>query len=142
MRLTRRHSAGLPGRLRLRWFRSRSFAGGSMLLPWAMMRRMRWGSSAPYAAVGGGAGCARDVGSGRCGRGDRLGGTDRAASGPDAGGGCIFALARGQRALGAVFMLMIDTVCRALGETELPPGVLAALLGAPVLFLLMRRGDR
>ncbi len=44
--------------------------------------------------------------------------------------------------LGAVFMLMIDTVCRALGETELPPGVLAALMGAPVLFLLMRRGNR
>jgi len=44
--------------------------------------------------------------------------------------------------LGAVFMLLIDTVCRAVGESELPPGVLAAFLGAPALFLLMRRGER
>jgi iron complex transport system permease protein len=44
--------------------------------------------------------------------------------------------------LGAVFMLAIDTVCRAMGTRELPPGVLAALLGAPLLFVLMggRRG--
>ena len=44
--------------------------------------------------------------------------------------------------LGGVFMLAIDTVCRAVGDSELPPGVLAALLGAPALFLLMRRGER
>jgi iron complex transport system permease protein len=44
--------------------------------------------------------------------------------------------------LGAVFMLAIDTLGRTAGDTELPPGVLAALLGAPVLFVLMRRGVR
>jgi iron complex transport system permease protein len=44
--------------------------------------------------------------------------------------------------LGAVFMLTIDTLGRMMGDTELPPGVLAALLGAPVLFMLMRRGVR
>jgi iron complex transport system permease protein len=44
--------------------------------------------------------------------------------------------------LGAVFMLAIDTVCRASGNAELPPGVLAALLGAPLLFVLMRGRDR
>lgn len=44
--------------------------------------------------------------------------------------------------LGAVFMLAIDTLGRMAGDTELPPGVLAAIVGAPVLFALMRRGGR
>lgn len=44
--------------------------------------------------------------------------------------------------LGAMFMLAIDTLCRLSGEAELPPGVLAAVLGAPALFVLMRRGVR
>lgn len=45
--------------------------------------------------------------------------------------------------LGAVFMLAIDTVCRTMGVAELPPGVLAALLGAPLLFMMLkgRRGE-
>ena len=45
--------------------------------------------------------------------------------------------------LGAVLMVLIDTASRSLGDTELPPGVLAALLGAPVLFVLLwsRRAD-
>ena len=44
--------------------------------------------------------------------------------------------------LGAVFTLLIDTLGRAVGDIELPPGVLAALLGAPALFVLMRQGSR
>ena len=44
--------------------------------------------------------------------------------------------------MGALFMLMIDTGCRLIGPVEVPPGVLAALLGAPLLFVLMRRGER
>lgn len=41
--------------------------------------------------------------------------------------------------IGAILMLAIDTAGRSLGPTEVPPGVLAALVGAPVLFLLMLR---
>jgi iron complex transport system permease protein len=41
--------------------------------------------------------------------------------------------------LGATLMLVIDTAGRSLGPSEVPPGVLAALVGAPVLFLLMLR---
>jgi iron complex transport system permease protein len=44
--------------------------------------------------------------------------------------------------LGALLMLGIDTVGRSVGQAELPPGVLTALIGAPVLFFLMiRRRD-
>jgi len=41
--------------------------------------------------------------------------------------------------LGALLMLAIDTVGRSVGQAELPPGVLTALIGAPVLFVLMLR---
>lgn len=41
--------------------------------------------------------------------------------------------------LGALLMLAIDTLGRSVGEAELPPGVLTALIGAPALFLLMMR---
>ncbi len=41
--------------------------------------------------------------------------------------------------LGAVLMLVIDAVGRGIGAVELPPGVLSALVGAPVLFALMMR---
>ena len=41
--------------------------------------------------------------------------------------------------LGALLMLAIDTVGRSIGQAELPPGVLTALIGAPVLFFLMLR---
>lgn len=41
--------------------------------------------------------------------------------------------------MGAILMLAIDTAGRSLGPSEVPPGVLAALIGAPVLFLLMLR---
>jgi iron complex transport system permease protein len=41
--------------------------------------------------------------------------------------------------MGAAFMLFVDTLSRSLGSTEIPPGVLASLAGAPLfLWLLMR----
>ncbi len=44
--------------------------------------------------------------------------------------------------LGALLMLVIDTLGRSLAQAEIPPGVLTALVGAPVLFALMlRRGN-
>jgi len=39
--------------------------------------------------------------------------------------------------LGAWLMLVIDTIGRSLGSSEVPPGVLTSLVGAPVLFALM-----
>ena len=44
--------------------------------------------------------------------------------------------------LGALLMLVIDTLGRSIAQSEVPPGVLTALGGAPVLFALMlRRSD-
>lgn len=44
---------------------------------------------------------------------------------------------------GALLMLAVDTLARAVPQAEVPPGVLMALLGAPVLFaLLALRADR
>jgi iron complex transport system permease protein len=39
--------------------------------------------------------------------------------------------------LGAGFMLAVDTLCRAAFETEIPPGVVTAFIGAPVFVALM-----
>jgi iron complex transport system permease protein len=41
--------------------------------------------------------------------------------------------------LGALLMVTIDALARSIALTELPPGVLTALIGAPALFLLMAR---
>lgn len=41
--------------------------------------------------------------------------------------------------MGALLMLAIDTLGRSLAQAEVPPGVLTALVGAPVLFALMLR---
>jgi ABC-type Fe3+-siderophore transport system permease subunit len=38
---------------------------------------------------------------------------------------------------GALLMLVVDTLARAAFETEVPPGVLMALIGAPALFGLL-----
>jgi iron complex transport system permease protein len=44
--------------------------------------------------------------------------------------------------LGALLMVVIDTVGRIVAQVEVPPGVLTALIGAPALFVLMvRRTD-
>ncbi len=39
--------------------------------------------------------------------------------------------------LGAAFMLLVDTLCRTIVRTELPPGVLTALVGTPVFIWLL-----
>jgi len=40
-------------------------------------------------------------------------------------------------ALGAGFMLAVDTLCRAAFATEIPPGVVTAFIGTPIFVLLM-----
>jgi iron complex transport system permease protein len=39
--------------------------------------------------------------------------------------------------LGAAFLLLVDTFCRTVARTELPPGVLTALVGTPVFIGLL-----
>jgi iron complex transport system permease protein len=39
--------------------------------------------------------------------------------------------------LGAAFLLLVDTLCRTVARTELPPGVLTALVGTPVFIWLL-----
>ena len=39
--------------------------------------------------------------------------------------------------LGAAFMLIVDTLCRTVARTELPPGVITALIGTPVFIVLL-----
>jgi iron complex transport system permease protein len=41
--------------------------------------------------------------------------------------------------IGALLMIVIDTLGRSIASAEVPPGVLTALVGAPALFLLMLR---
>ncbi|MCU1501240.1 MAG: putative transporter integral rane subunit [Ilumatobacteraceae bacterium] len=41
--------------------------------------------------------------------------------------------------LGAIYLVIIDTVARTASAGEIPLGVLTALIGAPVFFLLLRR---
>lgn len=42
--------------------------------------------------------------------------------------------------LGAAFLLLVDTLARNLGRTELPLGILTALLGTPLFLWLLARG--
>jgi iron complex transport system permease protein len=39
--------------------------------------------------------------------------------------------------LGGLFMLVVDTLCRTVARTELPPGVITALIGTPVFLWLL-----
>ncbi|APV48828.1 iron ABC transporter permease [Betaproteobacteria bacterium GR16-43] len=39
--------------------------------------------------------------------------------------------------LGGAFMLLVDTLCRTIARTELPPGVITALVGTPVFIVLL-----
>jgi iron complex transport system permease protein len=39
--------------------------------------------------------------------------------------------------LGGTFLLLVDTLCRTIARTELPPGVLTALIGTPVFIWLL-----
>ncbi|MDO4988659.1 MAG: iron ABC transporter permease [Synergistes sp.] len=42
-------------------------------------------------------------------------------------------------ALGAVFMLIIDTIARSVTEAEIPASILTAVIGAPFFIILLRR---
>ena len=44
--------------------------------------------------------------------------------------------------MGAIFVLLVDTLARTLTASEIPLGIVTALLGAPVFALLLRRGER
>lgn len=44
--------------------------------------------------------------------------------------------------IGAIFVLLVDTLARTLTASEIPLGIVTALLGAPVFALLLRRGER
>ena len=44
--------------------------------------------------------------------------------------------------LGAAFMLLVDTLCRTATRTELPPGVITALVGTPAFVLLLAAAFR
>ena len=44
--------------------------------------------------------------------------------------------------IGALFLLIIDTVARTVTATEIPLGILTALIGAPVFALLLRKTER
>ncbi len=44
--------------------------------------------------------------------------------------------------LGAAFLLAVDTLCRALTESEVPPGVVTALIGTPAFLALLAFSSR
>lgn len=44
--------------------------------------------------------------------------------------------------LGAGYLLLVDTLCRTLAVTEIPLGILTAVLGAPFFLYLLARGRR
>jgi len=44
--------------------------------------------------------------------------------------------------LGAAFLLAVDTLCRAVTQTELPPGVVTAILGTPLFLWLFASARR
>jgi iron complex transport system permease protein len=39
--------------------------------------------------------------------------------------------------IGGTFMLLVDTLCRSLGTIEIPPGVITAVIGAPIFIGIM-----
>jgi iron complex transport system permease protein len=45
-------------------------------------------------------------------------------------------------AIGAAFMLAVDTACRTLFATELPPGVVTAFIGTPIFVVLLAAAFR
>lgn len=44
--------------------------------------------------------------------------------------------------MGAFFLLLVDTLSRSLGDTEVPLGILTAILGAPVFLMLLLKRKR
>lgn len=49
------------------------------------------------------------------------------------------ALVPASLSLGAVFMIIVDTVARSISATEIPVSILTAIIGAPFFIILMRR---
>ena len=41
--------------------------------------------------------------------------------------------------LGAIFMLLIDTLARTVSASEIPVSILTAVIGAPVFIILLRK---
>ena len=41
--------------------------------------------------------------------------------------------------LGAVFMILVDTLARSVSSVEIPVSILTAIIGAPFFILLMRK---
>jgi iron complex transport system permease protein len=39
--------------------------------------------------------------------------------------------------IGGTFMLLVDTICRSIGTIEIPPGVITAVIGAPIFISIM-----
>ena len=44
--------------------------------------------------------------------------------------------------VGAILLLLTDTLARTLSSTEIPLGILTAFIGAPFFLLLLLRGNR
>ena len=44
--------------------------------------------------------------------------------------------------IGAILLLLTDTLARTLSRTEIPLGILTAFIGAPFFLLLLLRGNR
>ena len=44
--------------------------------------------------------------------------------------------------IGAILLLLTDTLARTLSSTEIPLGILTAFIGAPFFLLLLLRGGR
>lgn len=44
--------------------------------------------------------------------------------------------------MGAIFLLVVDTLARTISSAEIPLGIVTALLGAPVFALLLLRGEK
>ena len=44
---------------------------------------------------------------------------------------------------GAIFMLLVDNICRSVWATDLPIGILTSFVGAPFfIYLITKEGDR
>jgi iron complex transport system permease protein len=43
---------------------------------------------------------------------------------------------------GAAFLVLVDTAARSIALTEMPLGILTAVLGAPIFLLLLARRER
>jgi iron complex transport system permease protein len=44
--------------------------------------------------------------------------------------------------IGAIYLLLVDNLCRLLFETEIPIGIVTSLVGIPFFVFVMRRARR